>query len=192
MKPVAVLFSRKDSIYKKLPSVEVYDKERDARTYRGGIPIVAHPPCRLWGRLRHFSTAPPEEKELSIWTVHQIRENGGVLEHPAASRLWPEMNLPAPGKGYDEFGGWTLGLLQWWFGHKAEKATKLYICGITPMDLPEIPIKLGYPEFVVSSSKRKHSLELPEISKRERQETPKQFAEWLIELARRTIVLPTS
>lgn len=185
-KTVAVLFARKDSIYTELPNVEVYDEERDARTYPGSMPIVAHPPCRLWGKLRHFSTAPPQEKELAIWAVHKVRENGGALEHPAASRLWSEMNLPAPGKGYDEFGGWTLGVWQWWWGHKAEKATKIYICGIKPANLPEIPIKLGYPEFVVSTSKRKNSSALPEISKRERQETPKRFAEWLIELARRT------
>jgi len=32
---VAVLFARADSIYKTLPGVEVYDMERDARTYAG-------------------------------------------------------------------------------------------------------------------------------------------------------------
>ena len=32
---VAVLFARADSVYKTLPDVEVYDAERDARTYDG-------------------------------------------------------------------------------------------------------------------------------------------------------------
>jgi len=189
---VAVLFASDTSLYKNLDNLEVYDKKRNALTYPGGIPIVAHPPCRLWGKMSHFSTAPKEEKELSVWAIGQIRKNGGVLEHPAASRLWHKMNLPAPGKGYDEYEGWTLGILQWWFGHKAEKKTLLYICGTKPKDIPEMPIKLGYPEFVVSSSKRKHRRSLPEISHRLRKETPQQFAEWLIELARRTVILPAN
>lgn len=52
---VAVLFARADSIYKGLPGVDVYDADRDARTFPGGCPVVAHPPCRAWavsGRLR--------------------------------------------------------------------------------------------------------------------------------------------
>jgi len=44
---VAVLFARADSIYKSLPDCDVYDIERDARTYDGPWPVVAHPPCRV-------------------------------------------------------------------------------------------------------------------------------------------------
>lgn len=43
---VAVLFAREDSVYKTLPECEVYDMARDARTYDGPWPVVAHPPCR--------------------------------------------------------------------------------------------------------------------------------------------------
>ena len=49
MHPVVVLFVRADSIYKTLPGVECYDEARDARTWPGGCPVVAHPPCRTWG-----------------------------------------------------------------------------------------------------------------------------------------------
>ncbi len=57
---VAVLFARADSHYKALQGVEVYDMERDARTYDGPWPVVAHPPCRAWGRLRQFANPRPD------------------------------------------------------------------------------------------------------------------------------------
>lgn len=39
---VAVLFARADSHYKELPDCDVYDMTRDARTYDGPHPVVAH------------------------------------------------------------------------------------------------------------------------------------------------------
>ena len=94
---VAVLFARADSCYKALPGCDVWDAERDARRWPGGCPVVAHPPCRAWGRLRHFAKPRPDEKALALWAVEQVRKFGGVLEHPASSTLWPAAGLPAPG-----------------------------------------------------------------------------------------------
>jgi len=54
---ISVLFARSDSNYKTLPGVDVWDAERDARTWPGGNPVVAHPPGRALGRLRHFRQA---------------------------------------------------------------------------------------------------------------------------------------
>ena len=101
---VAVLFAREDSVYKTLPSVEVYDMERDARTYDGPWPVVAHPPCRAWGGLRTFVNPRPDERNLARLAVALVREFGGVLEHPAGSTLWPAQRLPEPGRR-DGFGG---------------------------------------------------------------------------------------
>ena len=64
---------------------------------------------------------------------------GGGLEHPTGSRLWKEGNLPLMGQGYDDFGGFTLEIDQYDFGHVAHKRTKLYICGITIDQLPKLP-----------------------------------------------------
>jgi len=50
----AVLFARADSIYKQL-DCDVWDQERDALRWPGGASIVAHPPCRSWGRLRKLA-----------------------------------------------------------------------------------------------------------------------------------------
>jgi hypothetical protein len=187
--PVAVLFARADSIYKTLPGCDVYDAERDALTWQGGCPAVAHPPCRLWGRLRGCSTAPESEKGLALWAVEKVRQWGGVLEHPAHSLLWTAAGLPVPGKR-DVRGGFTLAVSQFWWGHKADKLTWLYVCGIEPAGLPSIPYRIGEPEYVVTQthgqSKRQGNVRRPEITKAEREHTPVELACWLVELARRT------
>jgi len=79
---VAVLFARDDSVYKTLPGCDVWDTERDARRWPGGAPVVAHPPCRLWAKLRQFAKAedPEAERRLAVDAVEHVRVFGGVLE----------------------------------------------------------------------------------------------------------------
>lgn len=184
---VVVLFVRSDSIYKTLPGVECYDIERDALTWHGGAPIVAHPPCRGWGCLRKMSHATEEEKALGPWAVDQVRRWGGVLEHPRGSTLWKAANLPRPTDGRDRWGGFTLDVDQFWWGHRAQKRTWLYVCGCNPGDVPAMPIKLGKAPNVVTNI---HGLRagMPgyrrEITKRERDATPPDMAAWLVALAR--------
>lgn len=194
---VAVLFARSDSTYYSLPDVEVYDMVRDARTYDGPWPVVAHPPCRAWGRLRHFAKPRDDEKALALWAVDQVRANGGVLEHPNASTLWPTAGLPKPGQAPDSWGGWTLGISQHWWGHRAEKLTLLYIVGCAPGDVPDVPMTLSYATHVIAMDKRPgrgvagERLRKgmpgwrPEVSKPEREHTPPELAAWLVALARR-------
>ena len=125
--------------------------------------------------------------------VQQVQKFGGVLEHPKNSTLWQEAELPPPGT-FDRFGGWTLPVFQSWFGHKAEKATLLYIVGVSPADIPEIPLALGEPAYVCGSPGRRtdgtrlHKGDYgwrPEITKAEREATPEPFAHWLVDLAGR-------
>lgn len=179
---VAVLFARSDSHYKALPECDVWDAERDARRWPGGAPVIAHPPCRAWGRLRHFAKPRDDEKALALYAVCQVRLNGGVLEHPLASTLWPVAKLPAPGER-DAWGGWTLPINQHWLGHRAEKATLLYIVGCEPGDVPPFPIRLDEPTHVIQSRKRTDYR--PHVSKAEREMTPPEMAAWLVELAGR-------
>jgi hypothetical protein len=191
---IAVLFARGDSVYKALPGCDVWDIERDARRWPGGTAVVAHPPCRAWGQLKHMAKPRPDEKELALWAVQKVRRFGGVLEHPKKSSLWPAAGLPAPGKGHDADGGWTLPVFQQWWGHRAEKATLLYIVGCDPLGLPPLPMCLGTASHVIASStarqKRDHSMfrpevSRPEVSRPEREHSPPQFAEWLVDLASR-------
>ena len=178
--PVVVLYARSDSIYKTLPGCDVWDAERDARNYRGKEPVVAHPPCGPWGRLRAFCKHP-EQKDLARHAVRIVRENGGVLEHPAGSTLWEDQSLPEPG-AKDKWGGWTMTAPQWWWGHRAEKASRFYIVGCDAKDLPEIPMRLGEPTHVIQSRKRRDYR--PHVTKPEREHTPVELAKWLLEVAR--------
>jgi hypothetical protein len=179
---VAILFARRDSVYKTLPDVDVWDEERDARKWPGGCPIVAHPPCRGWGRLRQFSYATDAERELAPWAVRQIERAGGVLEHPAESRLWIDMMLPRPGRK-KKFAGYTIEVDQFHWGHRAEKRTWLYIVGCEPDCLPQMPRLDGKPTHCIRPT-RKYP-RLPSIPKPEREHTPIEFAKWLVEIARR-------
>lgn len=182
---IAVLFARADSVYKKIPGCDVWDLRRNATTWPGGSPVVAHPPCALWGRLKHFATDRPGEKELGLWAVRMVREFGGVLEHPAGSDLWPVAGLPVPG-ARDSWGGFTFAAPQMWFGHKAEKASRFYIVGCSPGDLPPVPFVLGEASHVIAQSSRRQKLRLrPEVTKAEREHTPLALALWLVEVAKK-------
>lgn len=173
---VAVLFCARDSVYFRLP-VDCFDERRDARTYRGLGPVIAHPPCRLWSALSVFSTAPEEERALAFFALAQVRRVGGVLEHPAFSKFWSAAGLPLPGEGCDGFGGWTLRVKQRWWGHPAEKRTWLYIRGVGPDSLP------GY--SITGLGSRAPRAVGRDLSCRQASATPLAFAWWLEELAGR-------
>lgn len=179
--PVSVLFARSDSVYKSLPGCDVWDIDRNAALYAGNDPVFAHPPCRGWGRLRHFSNHTESELDLARQAVGHVRNNSGVLEHPAGSTLWSDQNLPAPGAGHDEFGGWTFPVYQCWFGHRAEKSTWLYICGVTPSRIPPFELSISPASHVCETRQKVNPR--PSITKIEREATPLQFALWLVNLA---------
>lgn len=179
---VSALFVRKDSIYKSLLS-DCWDIDRDARNFIGKNPVVVHPPCRAWSRLRMFAKPREDEKELAYFAVDLVRQNGGVLEHPSGSFLWSECELPLDGS-VDSFGGYTISVDQFWFGHRAQKKTLLYICKVDKKDIPPLPLRFEPITHVVSGGARKGSLSFrPSITKVEREETPLLFAKWLLQLA---------
>lgn len=187
---VAALFVRSDSVYKSMPGVDPWDAERDARLWPGGAPVVAHPPCRAWGRLRHFAKPRPDEKACGPWAVDRVREFGGVLEHPASSSLWLFCALPPPGV-VDLFGGYTYPVVQSWWGHRAVKATWLYIVGCRGGNLPDMPGIAGPPSRLVAARaghRKGMPGWLPDMRTAEREHSPPEFAQWLVEVARRCVV----
>lgn len=132
------LFVREDSAYKKREVWDAYDASRNALQYSGNNPLVCHPPCRSWGRLSHMAHNVREgEAELALFSIAKIQKNGGILEHPSGSRLFGQ-HLPDVG-AHDQYGGFTIEIDQYDFGHVAHKRTKLYICGIDKLDLPALP-----------------------------------------------------
>lgn len=115
---------------------------------------------------------------------------GGVLEHPAYSDAWHTYGLPAPPKD----GGWVRGLCGGWschveqgrYGHPAKKATWLYAFGV---ELPRL--RWGYAND--SGSKALVSWcgnhtnahdKRPRVGKRVASQTPAEFRDLLIEMAR--------
>lgn len=184
---VAILCAAKSSVYKQIEGCDVYDQVRDARTFPGGIPVVAHPPCRHWSAFcRHQAKGDREsEKALGVWCVNKVKECGGVLEQPAHSKLWEKCGLPEPGKNGSIFSSnvaseqYSIEIPQYWFWDTREKNTWLYICRVKWQCLPEIPFRLK-PE---GGDRRIWQLM---FSKNARERTPIAFAQWLVECARRS------
>ena len=172
MKRVAALCVRADTIYLTFQGVDCYGARRDARSYAGPFPVIAHPPCAQWGRLKGLANDNALERELGPFCVATVRQWGGVLEHPAASSLWDECGIAKPGATDDW--GFTLSLPQAWFGHRADKASWFYVCGIPPSDLVPLPV----PVF-------NGSLPIEGMTQREREATPPTLAAWLVAMARR-------
>lgn len=180
---ISILYTMPGSVYLTLPGVDCWDEVRDARNWPGGNPVVAHPPCRLWSRMRGLSKAPFEEKELARHAVRCVREWGGVLEHPEISTLWADQSLPMPGKGRSL--EYTLCVPQFWWVHCMKKWTWLYCVGVPMVLLPPIPLVLGEAThtMAVGRGRRQRKSAAPE---RARSATPIAFAEWLVAAARQS------
>lgn len=186
---VAALYIDPRGPYPQLAGVECFDEQRDARTYAGPWPVVAHPPCGPWGSLRSFCTR--QNRELAPLAVTQVREWGGVLEHPAHSKLWGHCMLPRPGEGRDAFGGYTIAVDQVSFGHVARKRTWLYVVGV-PMHrfagvfAPQPGARPTHWVSGVHAAKRRGRapVGIKVCGAEQRRRTPRAFAEFLVGLAR--------
>lgn len=48
---IAALFVQPDGCYSSVDGIDAWPESRDARLYSGNMPVIAHPPCQLWGAL---------------------------------------------------------------------------------------------------------------------------------------------
>jgi hypothetical protein len=133
-----------DGCYFGIPDVDPWDKARDARTYRGPYPVIAHPPCERWGR--YWGGAPNKPHQFHLGedggcfshALNAVNRFGGVLEHPADSHAWRAFNLVKPPRsgGWVKSGrGWSCYVEQGHYGHLSRKGTWLYARGV---NLPEL------------------------------------------------------
>jgi hypothetical protein len=104
---IAALYVQADGCYSNVSGVDPWPESRDARTYAGPHPVVAHPPCATWGRYAHRCGGIGNDHGCFAAALYAVRNWGGVIEHPATSRAWEHFDLPAPGCR-DTHGGWTL------------------------------------------------------------------------------------
>lgn len=194
---IAALFVDPRGWYSKLPDVDLWPEERDARTYPGPHAVVAHPPCGAWGRYAGAKGgALGHDGGCFGEALLAVRMWGGVLEHPAASKAWPRFDLPRPSAvGWTRerlpFGrdGWSCLVYQGHYGHLADKATYLYFVGRQPPDLiwgpSSVPRRPYHPDGRAHGpgfSRARGNLE--RLSKRQRMLTPLPFVELLVSLAR--------
>lgn len=144
---VAALYVLPDGVYSGRADVDCWPESRDARTYAGPWPVVAHPPCERWGR--YWSGGPSARVRRKLGddggcfaaALAAVRRFGGVLEHPEASHAFKAHGLNRPPKA----GGWypagdNLGFVccveQGHYGHRARKATWLYV--VSRGTMPEL------------------------------------------------------
>lgn len=143
---IAALFVETDGAYCNIPGVDVWDLPRDAKTYRGPWPVVAHPPCQRWGKYHGGSPRKPHQYQLGAdegcfaSALLAVWQFGGVIEHPANSHAWRFHGLKTPPRhgGWVRAGdvGWTCYVEQGHFGHISRKPTWLYAHGVARPELP--------------------------------------------------------
>lgn len=199
---IAALYVERGGTYFGLPNVDPWDIYRDARTYTGPFPVVAHPPCKRWGRFWHGSPSNPHKFGLGddggcfVDALAAVRRYGGVLEHPADSKAWEAhgLNKPPRSGGWvkaDNAGGWTCYVEQGFYGHTARKPTWLYAA---KCELPELRWGKGAQRLhpgVVAKHGYEKARRMGMISaiggkdkERKRDATPIGFRDLLISIAR--------
>lgn len=188
---VAVLYAYADGPYAGLDGVDVWDVTRDARTYAGPHPVVAHPPCSRWCQLAHvnqkrYGQRVGDDGGCFAAALASVRRWGGVLEHPAFSYAWPAFNLPRPRRfGWTRdlvTGEWVCEVSQAAYGHAARKLTWLLYVGDAPP--PQLDWSRPAATAQVSWCANHGCSDLPRIGKRKASETPAAFRDLLISMAR--------
>lgn len=208
---VAALFVETGGCYFGLPGVDPWHGEdgpdgstrihRDGRGYAGPWPVIAHPPCKRWGRFWHGSTRKPHQFKLGDdggcfeAALMAVRTYGGVIEHPADSRAWSYFNLnPPPRSGgwiaADMLGGSTCYVEQGFYGHPSRKPTWLYAYGV---DLPELRWGEGeqsIPQWMIDRYGYEKARKIGAVAMiggkdktRKRNATPSSFRDLLISIA---------
>ncbi len=193
---VAALFVDPTGLYPTLVD-DWYDAARDARTYAGHVPVVAHPPCQLWVNFAALNfkryggehNRPGNDGGCFASALASVRRCGGVLEHPAGSNAWEKFCLTRP-----VLAGWTqdsLSSREWvcevWqsaYGHPARKRTWLLYHGDTP------PLEARWERTPGTHQVGWFDRIKPTLSKKNASATPIAFARWLIDLAAHSTPMP--
>ncbi len=159
---------------------DAWDEQRDARNYAGPFPVVAHPPCGPWGRMKFLCKY--QDATLGPIAVEQVRKWGGVLEHPQHSGLFKHCALPKPSDPADRFGGRTYEVNQVAWGHRCKKATWIYVVRV-----PDVVVRAGLRVGGVATHRitngSRGDTSLPRVGALEARLSPPLFAEWLLQLA---------
>jgi hypothetical protein len=190
---IAALFVETNGIYFNHSEIEPWDINQDARNYNGNFPVIAHPPCQLWGNMAFVNykrwggehNKPFNDGGCFKFALDTVNRCGGVLEHPAKTRAFEYYGIQKPNKiGWSNFENyWVCEVWQSAYGHRANKATWLYYVGKNaPFELnwerPKGTHQIGYQD------QRGKMANKPTVTKKEANATPLAFQEVLIKLSK--------
>lgn len=187
---IAALYVATGGCYFGLDGVDPWDAQRDARLYAGPWPVVAHPPCERWGRWSGERVG--QDDGCFSAALSAVRRFGGVLEHPADSKAWPHyrLNIPQRSGGWelaDSHGGWTCCVEQGHYGHRARKATWLYVALVARPRLTWGPSEATIKPRPGRDPKRERRIgAVQRMCRKERRATPIAFRDLLLSIARTT------
>lgn len=197
---IAALFVETGGCYFEVPGIDLWDEARDARNYQGPHPVIAHPPCQLWGNMAAINykrwggehNKPGNDGGCFASAIQSIKKYGGVLEHPAKTRAWEAFGIgsPKPCRWVQYGSYWVAEVWQSTYGHRANKATWLmYVGEKKPFDL-NWERRIGSYQIGFSDQRGKNKNK-PTLSKREANATPPAFRDELIRLvmAKKSIFL---
>lgn len=162
---ISVLCAKKNSIYKTIPGVDVWDEDRDAYFFTGSNPVITHAPCAQWSRMKAFANDDPDQKELAYHCLKYVLRNGGIFEHPGGSSFFKEAGVTNNIYSVDQV----------WWGFPARKRTYLFFHYCKPL---AFPVMQYLPTVRVGSRKGRKDTE---ISKTQRSTTVRAFAHWMID-----------
>jgi len=190
---IAALFVETNGVYFNDSRFEPWDEKRDARAYQGPHPVIAHPPCQLWGKFAKINFArwggehnrPGNDGGCFKAAIDAVRRFCGVLEHPAFSYAWSEFGLVRPkGHGWSRVGAneYVCEVWQSAYGHPARKRTWLFYVGKRPHELrwdrPEGTHQIGFHD------QRGKERNKPTVRGKAASATPEAFAHELYLLAK--------
>jgi len=195
---ITALFVEDGGVYCDRAGIDPWTIERDARTYRGPYRVIAHPPCKRWGRYWSGGPSAKVRRKLgdddgcfaaALWAV---RTFGGVIEHPEASKAWDWFGIARPNRR----GGWTHAdaydgrsccVEQGHYGHRARNATWLYAVGCAPLEMEWGPSRGVRLDCGFHSAEERAAAPVSERAReresaKQRLATPGPFADLLIRL----------
>ena len=189
---VTALFVERFGCYFDDERIDPWSIDRDARLFSGDGPVIAHPPCQLWGKMAAVNykrwggdhNKPGNDGGCFKSALDSVNRCGGVLEHPAMTYAWAKFGLKRPVKGawIKSGDGFVCEVWQSAYGHRANKATWIYYVGKSfPFDLnwdrPKGTHQIGF------ADRRGKAANKPTLTKKEANATPAMFKEELIKLA---------
>lgn len=101
---VAALFVQPGGCYSRMPGVDPWPESRDARTYAGPHPVVAHPPCATWGRYAHKAGGKGNDDGCFASALASVRRWGGHTRTPVDLRRVAGVRPPPPGRSAGRLG----------------------------------------------------------------------------------------